>query len=328
MRRRGFIVLLCGAAVAWSPAVQAQRAERIRRVGVLMTNEGDVQGLLAAFQETLRNFGWIEGQNLKFDIVRTGSEVFAEGKRGYAAEMVALAPDVILAGNAPTALSLKRETAKIPIVFASGSDPVRNGLVTNLARPERNVTGFPATVPSLGGKWLDLLKQLAPNSKRLAIVEAPENPVLAEYWSAAQIAAQGRIVELTKIEARDDAQIHRQIGDFARDDNGALLVLPGASTFAHVNAILDTAAQYHLPAIYPWRSFAVSGGLMSYGTDNANLFRRAAGYVDRILRGESVSNLPVQLPTKFELVINLKTAKTLGLAVPEPLLVAADEVIE
>jgi putative tryptophan/tyrosine transport system substrate-binding protein len=242
--------------------------------------------------------------------------------------LVSRAPDVILAASVPVALALKQETARIPIVFASGGDPVGGGVVTNLARPEGNITGFPATEPSLSGKWLELLKELVPNAARVAIIEAPENPLNSEYWRAVQSAAQGRTVQLTRIEARDDVEIERDIDGFAQAPDGALLVLPGASTTVHGHAILTAASRHRLPAIYPWRYFAVGGGLMSYGVDNGDPFRHAAGYVDRILRGETPGNLPVQLPTKFELVINLKTAKALGLTVPNSLLVAADEVIE
>jgi putative tryptophan/tyrosine transport system substrate-binding protein len=329
MKRRAFITLLGGAAAIWPLAARAQQPERIRRVGVLAGGaENDVaaQAQFAAFRESLLKLGWSEGRNIELDVRWVG--VDGERRRVNAAEMVSRAPDVILASGAPIAMAVKQETAKIPIVFASGSDPVRNGLVTNLARPEGNITGFPATEPSLSGKWLELLKAFAPNTMRVAIIEAPENPVLAEYWSAAQSAAQGRIVEMTKIEARNDVQIAHDIDGFARAPNGALLVLPGLSTGVHGDAIVAGAARHRLPGVYPFRFFAVSGGLMSYGVDNIDLFRRAATYVDRILRGETPSNLPVQLPTKFELVINLKTAKAIGLAVPTSLLVAADEVIE
>jgi putative ABC transport system substrate-binding protein len=213
-------------------------------------------------------------------------------------------------------------------VVAVSGDIVEGGIVKDLARPEGNVTGFPATEVSLGGKWLELLIAMAPNATRVAVIEAPENPRNADYWGAAQRAAQGRIVKMTRIEAADDVKIARDIKEFAEAPDGALLILPGASTGVYRETIVTAATRHHLPAIYPFRPFAATGGLMSYGADELDLFRRAATYIDRILRGETPANLPVQFPTKFELVINLKTAKALGLPVPPGLLVAADEVIE
>jgi putative ABC transport system substrate-binding protein len=316
IRRRDLITILGGAAFAWPLGARAQRGERIRRLGVLLGGvENDVaaQTAFAAFRASLAKLGWTEGRNIELDVRWVGA--VDERRPAYAAEIVSRAPDVILVGGAPEAIAVKKATARIPIVFASGSDPVRNGIVTNLARPEGNITGFPAYVPSLSGKWLKLLKEFMPNATRMAIVAAPENPIRAEYLSAAQTAAQERRVETTIIEARDDVQIERDIDGFGRAD-GALLVLPGASTNLHRDAIVAAAALHRLPAIYPFRPFAASGGLMSYGVDTPDLYRRAATYVDRILRGERPGNLPVQLPTKFELVINLKTAKALGLTVP------------
>jgi putative ABC transport system substrate-binding protein len=327
MKRRAFITLLGSAAATWPLATRAQQAARIRRVGVLMGgSESDAWGRqeLAAFQESLQKLGWAEGRNIEFHIRFAGAD--GERRGAYAAEIVSRAPDVIVANTGPVARALQRETTMIPIVYASGGDIVSGGVISNLARPEGNITGFPVTEPSLGGKWLELLKEFVPGATRVAIMEAPENQGNARYWSAAQGAAQGRI--LTMIEARDDAQIARDVDEFAQTADGALLVLPGASTILHRDAIVATAARHHLPAIYPFRHFAEAGGLMSYGADEIDLFRGAAGYVDRILRGETPSNLPVQLPTKFELVINLKTAKALGLTVPQSLLVAANEVIE
>jgi putative ABC transport system substrate-binding protein len=329
MRRRDFITLFGGAAAVWPLGARAQQGERIRRVGVLLGGaENDVaaQTPFAAFRASLPKLGWTEGRNIELDIRWVGA--IDEHRLVYAAEIVSRAPDVIFASGAPEAIALQQATAKIPIVFASGSDPVRNGLVTNLARPEGNITGFPAYVPSLSGKWLELLKAFVPHATRVAIVAAPENPIRAEYLSAVQSAAQERTVETTIIELRDDVQIKRDIDVFARAAESALLVLPGASTIVHRDAIVAAAALHRLPAVYPFRYFAASGGLMSYGVDTSDLFRRAATYVDRILRGERPGNLPVQLPTKFELVINLNTAKTLGLTVPPALLATADEVIE
>jgi putative ABC transport system substrate-binding protein len=332
MNRRELMTLLGGAAAApallWPSASRAQQAQRIRRVGVLMgAAENDAGGRrqTAAFRESLAKLGWVEGRNIEIDVRWVGAD---ERRRVYAAEMVGLTPDVIVANTAPVAIAVKQETARIPIVFASGSDPVRNGLVSNLAHPGGNVTGFPATEPSLSGKWLALLRELAPGATRIALIEAPENPVLAEYRSAAESAAQGRKLEITAIEARDDVQIARDLDAFAGAGPGALLVLPGASTGVHGDAIVTAAARHRLPAIYPFRNSAVGGGLMSYGADNIDIFRHVAAYVDRILRGEMPGDLPVQLPTGFELVINVNTAKALGLELPASLLALADEVIE
>jgi putative ABC transport system substrate-binding protein len=328
MNRRDLITLLGGAAV-WPAAARAQQPARSRHIGVLLGgSENDVEGqsALAAFRASLIKLGWTEGRNVEFYVRWAGAD--DERRRVYAAEIVSRGPDVIFASTGPVARAVKQETATIPIVFASGGDPVRAGVVTNLAHPEGNITGFPATERSLSGKWLELLKALAPNAVRVAIIEAPENGANSEYESVAQGAAQGRIIEMTKVEAHDDVEIERGIDGFAHAPNGALLVLPGASTGLHRDAIVTAAARHRLPAIYPFRSFLASGGLMSYGADNVDLFRRAAAYVDRILRGEMPRDLPVQFPTKFELVINLKTAKALGLTMPPNLLALADEVIE
>jgi putative ABC transport system substrate-binding protein len=328
MRRREFITLLGGAAT-WPLVARAQQPERMRRIGVLMSGaENDVLGQagLAAFRETLLKLGWTEGRNVDLYVLWADADV--ERIRDYAAQIVGRAPDVILAISGTVARALRRETARIPIVLAGGGDVVQGGLVTNLAHPEGNVTGFIAIERSLAGKWLELLKALTPNAARVAIVEAPENAGNADYWGVAQRAAQGWNVEITKIEAADDALIERDIGEFAHSPDDALLILPGPSTFAHRAAIVTAAARYRLPAVYPYPVFATSGGLVSYGPDQIDIFRRAAGYVDRILRGEMLSNLPLQLPTKFELVINLKTAKALGLTIPPSLLAIADEVIE
>ena len=326
--RREFITLLGGAA-AWPLAARAQQVQSIRRVGVLAGGlvESSVEGQarIAAFQESLAKLGWIEGRNVEIEVRWVGVD---ENRRVYAAEMVSRAPDVILATTAPIAIGVKDATTRIPIVFASGSDPVRNGLVNNLAHPGGNVTGFPANETSMGGKWLALLKELAPNATRVAMMEPRENPLLAEYRRAATEAARDHKITITGIEVGDDAQIARDLAEFARAPDGALLVLPAPSSGVHAGAMMAAAARHHLPAIYGNRPYAARGGLLSYGPDNVDIIRHAAGYVDRILRGEMPGDLPVQLPTKFELVINLKTAKALGLTVPESLLARADEVIE
>jgi putative ABC transport system substrate-binding protein len=328
MNRRDIIALIGGAAV-WPVAARAQTVDRLRRVGVLMggaENDALSQQELAAFQDALRKLGWTEGRNVELYVRWAGADV--ERIRDHAAEIVGRAPDVILATSGTVARAVRQGTARIPIVLAGSGDIVQGGLVKNFAHPEGNVTGFIAIERSLAGKWLELLKALVPNAARVAIVEAPENAGNAEYWSVVERAAQGWNVEMAKIEAGDDGQIERDIGEFSHAGDGALLVLPGPSTIAHRGAIATAAARYRLPAIYPYPAFAASGGLVSYGPDEIDIFRRAAAYVDRILRGEILSNLPMQLPTKFELVINLKAAKALGLTVPNSLLVAADEVIE
>jgi putative ABC transport system substrate-binding protein len=325
MRRRAFITLLGGAA-ALPIAATAQQGEQMRRVGVLMggaENDATEQRRLAAFKESLRKLGWTEGRNIEFDIRWAGAD--AERRTAYAAEIVGRAPDAIVSSTAPVTQVLQRATTTIPIVMASGADIVSNGVVTDLTHPRGNITGFPATEFSLGGKWFDLLKGLVPNATRVAVM--PENPNTA-YINAAKRAAQGRILEMTVIMAHDEAQIEHDLDGFSRAGDAALLVLPGATNLFHREAIVAAAARHRVPAIYPFREFVESGGLMSYGADLIDLFRRAAAYIDRILRGEAVANLPVQFPTKFELVVNLKAAKALGLEIPHEFLLIADEVIE
>jgi putative ABC transport system substrate-binding protein len=329
IKRRDFITLLGGAAAAWPLAAGAQQSVRMRRIGVLagglVESSAASQAEITVFREALAKFGWTEGRNVEIDVRWVGAD---ENGRAYAAEMVSRAPDVIVVTSAPIAIDVKRATTRIPIVFSSGSDPVRNGLVGNLAHPGGNVTGFPANETSMGGKWLALLKELAPSVTRVAVMEPPENPVLADYRAAAAEAARDRKIEITGIGVGDDAQIARDIAEFARAPEGALLVLPAPSSSVHAGTVVAAAARHRLPAIYPFRDSAEMGGLMSYGADNVDIIRRAAGYVDRILRGEMPGDLPVQLPTKFELVINLKTARALGIEVPPTLLAIADEVIE
>jgi putative ABC transport system substrate-binding protein len=325
VRRRKFITLLGGAAVAWPLAARAQQ----RVIGVLMgvaENDSEAQARLGMFRLTLQQLGWIDGQNVRFAQRWAGAD--ADRRRKYAVELISEAPDVILADSAPVTAALQAVTKTIPIVFGSGADPVAAGLVTHLARPGANVTGFSLTEPSLGGKWLDLLKELAPVASRVGIIHAPENPVRTQYSHAIDQVNARLKLELTILEAHGDAQISRDILEFGRAPHGALLVLPGASTSVHREAIIAGAMGAGLPAIYPFPHFVKSGGLMSYGADITDNFRKAASYVDRILRGERPSDLPAQQPTKFELAINLKTAKALGLDVPATLLARADEVIE
>jgi putative tryptophan/tyrosine transport system substrate-binding protein len=328
MRRREFLALFGGAAACPLIARAQSGPVRVRRVGVLMGGaEGDTlqQRGIAALKESLGKLGWTEGRNIEFDIRYAG----ADGVRRmtYAAEIVSRAPDVIVSSTAPVARALQQETTTIPIVMASGADIVSEGVITNLARPAGNITGFPATEFSLGGKWFDLLKGLVPGATHLAIVENPET-VNSAYVSAVERAAQGRILQMTAIVSHDDAQIERGVAGLSNAPDGALLVLPGASNLFHRGAIVAAAARHRIPAIYPFREYVESGGLMSYGADLIDLFHRAAAYVDRILHGETTANLPVQFPTKFELMLNLKAAKAIGLEIPHEVLLIADEVIE
>jgi putative ABC transport system substrate-binding protein len=328
MRRREFITLLGGAA-AWPIAARAQPPERVRRVGVLIAyaeNDPEAQGRLAVFRQALQKLGWAEGRNVQFEVRWTAAD--ANRRQTFAAELVRQKPDVIVANTAPVVAALKQATSTIPIVYASGGDPVASGLVASLARPGGNITGFSVTEPSLGGKWLGLLTEMAPGATRAAIVIDPVNPTLAQYLAAIHAANAKLNVALTQLEVKSGPQIGEAIDIFARTPNGMLLILPGAGTGVHRHEIIAAAARNRLPAIYPFRFYAADGGLVSYGADTTDLFRRAATYVDRILRGANPADLPIQLPTKFELTINLKTAKALGLTVPPMLFATADDVIE
>jgi putative ABC transport system substrate-binding protein len=328
MKRRDFITLLGGAAAAWPLGARAQQGP-MRRVGVMTGSTSDDQetmSYVAAFKRTLAERGWIEGRNIRFEYRTAGDD--ADLRRTYAAELAAMAPDVIVAGTLPAAQALKDATTAIPIVFASGADPIVSGLVASLAHPGGNVTGFPAFEPTIGGKWVELLKETAPAARRVGVVVDRGNPLRAQYLEAIAGAAQRSMLDVTRIELVGDGQVEAAIDGFAGSRDGTLLVLPGTSNQVHRAAIISAAARSRLPAIYPFRRYIASGGLMAYGPDNADLYRRAAGYVDRILRGEKPADLPVQLPVKFELIINLKTAKALGLTVPPLMLARADEVIE
>jgi putative ABC transport system substrate-binding protein len=329
MRRRDFLAVLGGATAAWPLATRAQQGERMRRVGVLIggtPDDPDVQSRSAVLWRTLQERGWIEGRTIQFEYRFASDD--ADLRQSHAVELAAKAPDVIVAGSLPVAQALKQATTTIPIVFYGGADPIISGLVASLAHPGGNITGFPAFEPSIASKWVELLKEIAPGSRRIGIVIARENPLRADYVQVATGAAQRIMIELERIELVGDAEIEAAIDTFAGAPDGALLILPGASTTVHRTAIISAAARNRLPAIYPFPQYIASGGLMAYGPDNADLLHRAADYVDRILRGEKPANLPVQLPIKFELTINLKTAKAIGLDVPPLLLARADEVIE
>jgi putative ABC transport system substrate-binding protein len=328
MRRRAFITLLGSAAAAWPLTARAQPPSRVRRVGVLMSTAAEDslgQTYIAAFAQGLQQLGWEVGANVQID-TRWGAGD-TERFRKYAADLVASAPDVIVGTAASIVADLQQASRTVPIVFVTTIDPVGSGLVASLARPGGNATGFTAYEFSLSAKLLELLKEIAPGVTRVAVVRDPSVPAGSGGFAAIQTAAPSFGVELTPVGVHDAGEIERGITEFARGSNGGLIVVgPGSSIQMHRGLIVTLAARYRLPAVYP--AVAYPGGLMSYGADATDQYRRAAGYVDRILKGEKPADLPVQAPTKFELVVNLKTAKALGLTIPTSVLTRADEVIE
>jgi putative tryptophan/tyrosine transport system substrate-binding protein len=328
VRRREFITLLGGAAAAWPLVARAQHEERMRRIAVLNNvaeGDPDTQAWIGAFRQRLESLGWSENRNLKIDI-RWGAGDLTR-LRHYAVELVSMGPDVAFAESTPSIRALQQATRTIPIVFVGGSNPVGSGFVASLARPEGNITGFISFEPAIGGKWLGTLKEIAPRVARAALIYNPRTHT-GQYFQSIETAAQSLGVELVRVAFHDASDIERGIDDFARAPNGGLLVLSDPSTALHRDLIVTLAARHRLPAVYPFRQFIAIGGLISYGVDRPDQYRRAAEYVGRILKGEKPGELPVQAPTKFELVINLKTAKTLGLDVPLQLQQLADEVIE
>jgi len=329
MRRREFLKVAAGSAGIWPLAAHAQQPEPMRRIGVLMNraaNDPDGQARLAAFKQNLQQLGWTDGGNVRVD-TRWGEDD-VERERRYAAELVALAPDVILASGTLSVAPLKRSSRTLPIVFVGVVDPVGGGIVDSLARPGGNATGFLVFEYSLGAKWLDLLRQIAPSVTRVAVLRDPDIPSGTAMFGVIQSAAQSVGLEVSPVGMRGAGEIERAVAEFARPAHGGLIVTPGASVSVHRDLIVTLAARHKLPAVYPYRFLVAAGGLMSYSPDQVDEFRRAAGYVDRILKGEKPGDLPVQAPTKYELVINLKTAKVLGLTMPQSLLASADEVIE
>jgi len=329
MKRREFITLLGGAAVAWPLVARAQQPERMRRVGVLMNlaaDDPEALARLAAFHQGLQEAGWVVGRNLRIEY-RWGAGD-ADRFRRYAAELVALAPDVILATSGSTVPWLLQATRSVPIVFTQTPDPVGAGFVASLAHPGRNITGFTNFDYSIGGKFLELLKEIAPRVKRATVLRDAGDPAGVGQWAAIQTAAPSFGVELRPVDVRDAGEIERGLTAMARGSNGGLIVTGSAPAAVHRDLIVTLAARQQLPAIYPFRYFVIKGGLVSYGPDPVDQFRRAAGYVDRILNGEKPSDMPVQNPTKYELAVNLKTAKALGLDMPATVLARADEVIE
>jgi len=324
-RRRDFITLAGGAAAAWPLAAWAQQGERMRRVGVLMPTVGDTaQVSLAAFQEGLRKLGWTDGRNVRIEIRQS---VDADRLRSDAVELVQSKPDVIVAGATSALAPLKQATQTIPIVFAQVSDPVHGGFVDSIARPSGNITGFALYEYSITVKWLELLRQIAPAVARVAIVYDPTNGSNLGQLSEANAAAPSFSVQASALAVRDAAEIERAIEEFAAGPNGGLLVVPNPVTIAYRKVIFALATKHRLPAVYPYRFFAVEGGLTSYGTDLTDLYRRAASYVARILRGEKAGDLPVQFADKFELVINMTAVRALGLDPSIMLLARTDEVI-
>jgi ABC-type uncharacterized transport system substrate-binding protein len=328
MRRREVITLLCGAAV-WPLAARAQQPERMRRVGILLAataDDAEFQAWVGAFLQALALLGWTIGRNMQID-THWATANAAEIRR-HAAELVALAPDVILAHGASTVGPLLQATRTVPIVFPVAGDPVGAGFVDSLARPGGNATGFMSTEYSMGGKWLELLKQTAPSVTRAAVLRDATQGSGTSQFAAIQSVAPSLSVEVNPVNMRDAGEIERGVAAFARAPGGGLIVTAGAASTRHRNLIIALAARHKLPAVYYERLFVTAGGLISYGPDFVDQYRRAASYVDRILKGEKPADLPVQTATKYALVINLKTAKALGLTVPPAVLARADEVIE
>jgi putative ABC transport system substrate-binding protein len=328
MKRREFIALIGGAA-AWPLAAGAQQGRRMRRVGALMpyaANDPHAQARNAAFLQGLQQLGWTVGTNVQIDYRwSAGNE---DDTRKYAAELIALAPDVIFASGSAAVGPLQRATRTVPIVFAATPDPVGAGFVDSLARPGGNITGFTPYEYGIGAKWLEVLNQIAPSVTRVAVVRDPAITAGIGLWGAIQSVSPSFGVELRPVDVRDAGEIERAVAAFARSPNGGLIVTGSALAVVHRDLLITLAARHRLPAVYYDRYFATAGGLISYGSDSIEAFRLAAGYVDRILKGTSPGELPVQAATKYELVINLKTAKALGLEIPPTLLARADEVIE
>jgi putative ABC transport system substrate-binding protein len=326
--RREFVTLLASTA-AWPFAARAQRSERMRRIGVLMglvANDPEAQSRVAAFENGLRELGWVKGRNLSIEYRWAGD---GNGLRDHAAELLAMEPDLILANTTPVTAALQKQSRGVPIVFTQVSDPVGQGFVSNLAHPGGKLTGFTSFEFSIGTKWLEALKQTAPHVTRVLLMFNPQSAPFAElFLGPVEAAAPHLSVAPIRAAVRDTADVDRVFDALAGESNAGLMVLPDISMTNYREAIVALAARHRVPAIYPFRYFAVSGGLMSYGTDLGEVSWRAASYVDRILKGEKPGDLPVQAPTKYELVINLKTAKALGLDVSPTLLALADEVIE
>jgi putative tryptophan/tyrosine transport system substrate-binding protein len=329
MKRRQFISLVGGAAVMWPLMVRAQQQGVKRRIGALLTSSADdplAQTTIGAFSQGLQELGWTLGRNVRIDY-RWGA-VDDERIRRYAAELVALAPDVILVSGSTASRAIQRETQTLPIVFVNAADPVANGLVASLAQPGGHTTGFLSIETGMSTKWLELLKQIAPQTTRAAVIRDPTSVASAGQLGAIQGAASSFGVDVSPIDARQVETIEHAVSTFARGSNGGLIVTTSRLARHHRDLIVTLAAQYKLPTVYPNRYYVIAGGLIGYGADFIDQLRQAAGYVDRILKGQKPADLPVQAPTKYELVLNLATAKALGIEVPPQLLARADEVIE
>jgi putative tryptophan/tyrosine transport system substrate-binding protein len=330
MRRREFIRLLGGAAATWPVAARAQQSDQMRRIGVLQLladDDPETVARRAAFEHALQALGWTVGRNVRIDYRSAGGADDANSIRKDAAELVALGPDVILTAGSLSVAGVLQVTRTVPIVFSQAVDPVGGGLVESLAHPGGNATGFTSFEYSLSAKWLELLKEIAPHVTRVAVIRDPTRGPGVGQYAVIQSVGQPLGVELRPINAPDRAEIERTIAAFARSSNGGLIVTVGGSGFRR-DLIVPLAARHRLPAVYPFRYYVADGGLISYGPNTIDLVRRAADYVDRILKGEKPADMPVQAPTKYELIINLKTARALGLSVPPSLLARADEVIE
>ena len=330
MRRRDFISLIGGAAATWPLAARAQQLERVQRIGVLMgfpESDSQAQSFIAAFRDGLQKLGWTDGRNVRIDTRWAAFD--AESKQRFAKELIALQPDLILSHTTPTTAALLQQTRTIPIIFATVTDPIGSGFVASLSRPGGNVTGFTLVEPTMAAKWVELLKEIAPRVNWIAMLFNPATATYADYFlKPFKAAAASFAVAAIAAPAHDTSELESVIAAQAREPNGGLIVMPDSFTDAHRVEITSLVARYGLPAIYAYRFFTERGGLLSYGADLRDNFRRAADYVDRVLKGEKPADLPVQAPPKFELTINLKTAKVLGLTVPPSLLGLADEVIE
>jgi len=329
VKRRKFITLLGGAAAAWPVAAHAQQAERMRRIGVLVVfAESDpvARSPIAAMVQGLQDLGWTEGRNVRIDYRYAAVE--RSRALALANELAAMSPDLIVACGGAAAAALAQTTHSLPIVFVQVIDPIALGIVASLARPGGNITGFTNFELTMAGKWLEALRDIAPGISRGVVVFDPESPPSPLYLRAVEDAAASFGMKLVRAGVRDGGGIERAVAAFAGEANGALIVLPNSVTQLHLDLTIALAARYRLPAIYPYRFYPASGGLMSYGVDLIDLYRRSASYIDRILKGAKPADLPVQQPTKFELVINMKTAKALALVLPPTLLARADEVIE
>jgi putative ABC transport system substrate-binding protein len=328
MRRRDFIAGFAGVAGAWPLAVYAQQSERVRRIGMLenaVEGDRDSQSMIEAFRQRVGELGWSEGRNVQIDVLWSAGDL--DRLHVNAARLVGSKPDVIVGRSTPVVAALRQASTTVPIVFVNANDPIRLGFVQSLARPGGNITGFISWDSQMGGKWLEILKEIAPGVARVGLIYSPQT-YTGQQDESLSAAAHTLAVTLTKLPFNEPADIEHSIEDFSREPSSGLVVLPDIRTVLHSDLIVRLTARYRVPAIYPFRPFVASGALAYYGTNTHQQYRQAAEYVDRILKGARPADLPVQTPTKYELVINLKTAKALGLAVPPSLLARADEVIE